>query len=171
MGQVARIRLNSHMRVPVAALCGSLVLLAGAGLIEKAHYVQSARVEQSYRQRFELSEARLRAVNILYRHVLAIAALDSEIRSITDSGDADARRLEDIANKMPSHTWLTAITHDANGVVLDGKTRDLGSLSDLLRGLMRLRRASNPVLRSAVVTDGSPKTTAVAYELHLDTAP
>lgn len=150
------------------ALCGALAVIGGAWGIESYRLQQAIQVQTIYRHQYEAATADLKRANVYYDRVRSLVALDLRVRRIASSGDADARTLAEIANELPQHAWLTGISHDATGLSLEGRAKDLSAVSSVMRGLMRARDLRSPMLQSASLDEDPDGEGAMKYTIHVD---
>lgn len=168
--RVLELRVPQRFQAAVLTLAGAIAIIAGAWGIESYRLADALKVESIYQQRYDRAKQRLDRANVYYARVRALLELDRRVRRIAVSGDADARTLAEIANRLPQYAWLTGITHDGNGLALEGRVKDLRVLSDVLHRLMHSARLRNPTLIGAAA-DGEGKDHAMKYEIHVDAAP
>ncbi len=165
-----------EMRVPerfhnaLFALAGALAVIAGAWGIDAYRLREALRIQAVYQQRFDRADWALKQTNVYYNRVKAIADLDRRVHDIAASGDADARMLAEIANRLPQHAWLTGISQSADGLALDGRAKDLSVVSRVMRGLMQIKDLRSPVLVSAAADNEHDRYSAMKYEIHVDRA-
>lgn len=168
--RLLEIRVPERFQNALFALAGSCAVIGGAWGIDAYRLGAALQVQAVYQQRYDESAQRLKDTNLYYDRVKALVDLDERVRSIAASGDADARTLADIANGLPAHAWLTGIAHDATGLSLDGRAKDLGVLSSVMQGLMRAKELRSPTLVSAALDKMPGQETAMKYEIHVDGA-
>jgi Tfp pilus assembly protein PilN len=125
------------------------------------------RIEAVYQERFDETDRALKRTNVYYDRVKALVDLDRRVHDIAASGDADARTLAEIANRLPQHAWLTGISHDAGGLALDGRAKDLGVVSGVMQGLMRAKHLHSPTLISATADKEHGHYAGMKYEIHV----
>lgn len=164
------VRVPERLHNALLALIGAVVVIGGAWGIDAYRLREALRVESVYQQRYDDSARRLQQTHVYYDRVKALVDLDRRVRSIAASGDADARVLAEIANRLPAHAWLTGISHDGTGMALDGRAKDLGVLSGVMHGLMQARHLHSPTLVSAVLDKVHGHDAAMKYEIHIDGA-
>jgi len=170
------LRVLLEIRVPqrqysaLAGVLASLTIVAGAWAIEHHRVAQARSMEAAYQRRFDVSERSLQKTKIFYNQVQALIALDRRVRRIVTSGDADARRLAEIANNLPEHAWLTSISRDQSGVALEGRAQNLGVIGGVLHGLMRAQDFRNPVLTSAQAVSEHSHERIIKYAVHVEAA-
>lgn len=168
--RILEIRVSERFHSALFALVGAAVVIAGAWGIDVFRLKQALSVEAVYQERHDETERALQRTNIYYDRVKALVDLDRRVRKIAASGDADARTLAEIANRLPAHAWLTGISHDATGLALDGRAKDLGVLSGVMHGLMHAKHLRSPILVSASLDKERGQDTAMKYEIHIDGA-
>ena len=166
--RLLEIRIPTRIHGALWATCGALVFVLGAWGIEAFRLNASLDIEATYQHEYEISRRELAKTNVYYSRIRSMIALDKRVRDITASGDEDAIRLAEIANSMPQHTWLTAISRDDTGITLDGNAQDLAALSRTVQRLARARELRNPTLvtasRDASATPGG----TIKYTLHVE---
>lgn len=59
-------------------------------------------------------------------------ALDRRIRALRGSGDSLARRLADLANTLPSQSWLTELSADEDSLSATGRAVTLSGVTEAL---------------------------------------
>lgn len=168
--RMLEIRVPERFHTALFALVGSVIVIAGAWGIDAYRLRQALRVEAVYQQRYDETARALKKTNLYYDRVKELVDLDRRVRKIAASGDADARTLAEIANRLPPHAWLTGIAHDATGLALDGRAKDLGVLSRVMQGLMHAKHLRSPTLISAGLDKERGQDTAMKYEIHIDGA-
>ena len=163
-------RRPERLQTPVFALLGSVAVVAGAWGIESYRLREALVVQTVYQEHYDVAQANVKETKSYYDRVQKLVRLDRRVRSIAASGDADARTLAAIANELPQHAWLTAISHDATGLALEGRAKDLDVVSRVLRGLMRAGGVRNPILESAQFDKEPSGQGLMKYAIHLDGA-
>lgn len=164
------IRIPERYHNALFAVAGSVIVIAGAWSIDSYRLRQALQVESVYQQRYDETDRALKETNLYYARVRALVDLDRRVRSIASSGDADARTLAEIANRLPAHAWLTGISHDATGLALDGRAKDLAVLSGVMQGLMHAKHLRSPTLVSAALDKVRGRASTMKYEIHIDGA-
>lgn len=165
------IRVPHRLYNALSGVAAALAIVAGAWTIEHHRFSDARAMEAAYQRRFDSSERALQKTKIFYDQVQALTALDRHVRRIVASGDADARRLAEIANNLPEHAWLTSISRDQNGVALEGRAQNLGVISGVLHGLMRARTLRNPILTSAQAVAEPTHEGIIKYAVRLEGTP
>lgn len=168
--RVRDVRIPERLQSAVLALAGSAAVVAGACAIDAYRLHEALHVETLYRQQYDRAALLLERSNVYYDRVRSLAALDRSVHTIAQSGDTDAVMLAEIANRLPAHAWLTAISRDATGFSLNGRARDLTAVSDVLNGLMRAKHIANPVLTSTARDAMHDGRSAMTYEIHVGAA-
>lgn len=168
--RLVEIRVPERLHNALFALAGSAALIAGACGIDAYRLRQALNVQAVYQLHYDRSAARLQQTHLYYERVKTLVALDSRVRGIAVSGDADARTLAEIANRLPTHAWLTGISHDGTGLALDGSAKDLGVISAVMHGLMNAKHLRSPKLVSAALDNVHGHGGAMKYEIHIDGA-
>lgn len=166
--RVLEIRVPQRLHSALIGLLASLTVIGGAWAIEQHRLAGARAIEAEYRVRFEVSERVLLTTKVFYDQVQALIALDRRVRGIVASGDADARRIAEIANNLPDHAWLTSISRDPSGISLEGRAENLGVLSGVMRGLMRARNLHNPTLTSAQLISDRSSENLIKYAMHIE---
>ncbi len=162
------IRVPQRLHNALIGVLAAILFVSGAWVIEHHRAATARAIEVAYRQRFENSQRALIRTKIFYERVQALIALDRRVRRIVASGDADAYRLAQIANNLPTHAWLTSISRDPSGIALEGRADNLGVLSGVLRGLMRARDLRNPTLTSAQLVWEHNNQSVIKYAVHVE---
>ena len=125
-------RVPKEMRASCRALCCSVLFALTAWVLEGARLHRALQFERADADRYSRQLSALNAERVYEKRVQALTDLDRQVRIIAESGTLAARRLAALASDLPGNVWVTAITPDAAGVMLDGQTRDLNGLSDTL---------------------------------------
>lgn len=170
MQRIFEVSVPERFHSALFALIGSAIVIAGAWGIDAIRLREALRVEAVYQQRHDESARALKRTNVYYDRVKALVELDRHVRKIAASGDDDARTLAEIANRLPAHAWLTGISHDATGLALDGRAKDLGVLSRVIQGLMHTKHLRSPTLISAALEKERGRDAAMKYQIHIDRA-
>ncbi len=168
--RVLAFRIHERYHAVLMALAGVAVALLGVWGIEDRRLNETLAMQTVYRQRYDESVRALRRANVYEEHVKRLVGLAQRIRSIRASGYADARRLAEIANNLPQHAWLTAIAYDGDAIALEGRTKDLSVLSDVIRGLTRAKHLRNPSLSSAMAVSEPPQKGTIKYVLRIESS-
>lgn len=168
---VTKFAVPAHLLHASYALAAAAAIVAGAGWIEHSRALQAQKSEALYRQRYDRSVRSVNQVHVYSSRVAALVALDRRVRGIVASGDANARKLADIADHLPPHAWLTSVTFDAGGLELEGRARNFEVLGGVMRELMRAQRVHNPVLTGAQATAVAGNRTLVKYGIRLESSP
>jgi Fimbrial assembly protein (PilN) len=165
--RVLEFRIPDRYHAALMALTGVALTIAGAWSIESHRLHQTLRLQAFYQRRYDSSVHALARANVFEARVKRLSVLAARVRTIRASGYADARRLAEIANNLPRHAWLTSIAYDGDAVSLEGRARDLGVLSDVIRGLTRAPHLHEPVLSSATVVSDKPEKGTIKYVLRV----
>jgi Tfp pilus assembly protein PilN len=152
----------------LCALGGAIAFVTGAWTIEAYRLQEALKMQAVYQAHYDATQRELKQANVYYSRVRALVDLDRRVRGIAASGDADARTLADIANELPQHAWLTGISHDAGGLALEGRAKDLSVVSGVMRGLMRSKRLHNPTLETAAIDKEPGRAAQMKYEVHVE---
>lgn len=107
---------------------------------------------------------------IYEKRVRTLTDLDRRVRTIAASGTLTARRLAALSTDLPANVWITAITPESGGVMLDGRTRDLNGLSDALVRLNADPLFANPSLLNAQITPAAVARLRLRFTLHIAAA-
>lgn len=170
--RILELRVPERYHNALFALVGSIVIVAAAWGIDVYRLREALGVEAVYQRHYDEAEHALKETNVYYGRVKALVDLDRRVRSIAESGDEDARMLAEIANTLPAHAWLTGISHDATGISLDGRAKDLAVLSGVMEGLMHAKHLRHPTLVSAALDGERGEVPEMKYQIHIDgTAP
>lgn len=161
----------AHLLHAAYALAAAAAIVAGSGWIERSRVLEQQKIEALYRQRYERSMRAVHRVHVYSSRVAQLVALDRSVRGIVASGDANARKLADIADHLPPHAWLTSVTFDADGLQLEGRARNFEVLGGVVRGLMHAQRVHNPVLTGAQSMALAGNGTLVKYGIRLESSP
>lgn len=165
-----RFAIPAHLLAASYALAASAAVVCGAAAIERSRCHEAQRIEMAYRLRYERSARAVQAAHIYSKRVASLLAFDDEVRGIVASGDINAERLADLADHLPRHAWLTSLSLDSEGMVLEGRASDFETLGRVVDALMHARRARNPVLTGAKIVSTS-RQTAIDYGIRLENAP
>lgn len=158
-------RIPEHLRTPLAALATSIFVVAVWWLVQNLQLQQAAKELAVEKARAIASRADLALTRVRRAHVEDLAALDNRVRAIRRSGAVASSMLADIANHVPQHAWLSAITQADGGFEIDGNAGGLDDLSRTLASLMSSRAASSPTLvRAARETRDDEG--VVSFQLH-----
>lgn len=156
-----------RLHAALTAVCVSSAILAGSWGIESQRLAQSARIQAEYQARFDASVRAVKQANVYRTRVRDLVALDRRVRAISSSGYGDAQRLAEIANAVPRHAWLTAVSYDDDTIRLEGQARGWGVLSSVIDGLSRAHHLRAPTLVSASVSPDASRYAVVKYALRL----
>lgn len=165
--RILEFRIPERYHAALIALTGVALTMAGAWTIESHRLHQTLQLQAVYERRYDSSVRALARTNVFETRVKRLSALAARIRTIRASGYTDARRLAEIANHLPQHAWLTSIAYDGDAVSLEGRARDLGVLSAVIRGLARAPHLREPVLSSATVVSDPPEKGTIRYVLRV----
>jgi Tfp pilus assembly protein PilN len=166
--RMADIRIPQRLHAPLLMLFGVIAFTLGAWSIESYRLRESIQLEAQYQREYDASRETLATANIYYDRIRELAALDNRVNAIVASGDEDAVRLEEVADSIPPHAWLTAISRDGTGITLNGSARDLTVLSRMLQALSRARNLRNPDLINAVRGSSAAQDAVLKYTVHVD---
>lgn len=167
--RIIECRVPQRLHSSATALAIAVVVALGAWGIESYRLSSALAIQGLYETQFAGSERAVAQTRVRYRRLQERAALDRRIREIRTSGFLDAERLAEIANRLPAHMWLTSITRDSGGMLLEGSARSLASLSLAIDGLSRSTRLRNAVLVSATSEEESGSgRRQLKYQLHVD---
>jgi hypothetical protein len=164
------LRVPARLHNAFYAVAGAVIVVAGAWGIEAYRLREALKVQTVYQQRSDEIREQLRATNLYYDRVRAVASLDRRVRRIAASGDEDARTLAEIANRLPAHAWLTSISRDESGLSLQGHAKNLEILGNVIRGLMQAQRLRHPRLMNALADKEQGREVGIKYEIHVDEA-
>jgi hypothetical protein len=166
--RVMELRIPARVHNPLIALAGAILVVTGAWGIEAYRLQRALQLEARYRQRFEESRLEVARTRIMYGRLERLVALDRRINRIVRSGDDDARRLAEIANRLPERAWLTSISHDSTGIALEGRAEDLTVVSRTVGALAKSRVLRNPTLVDASSGGNDGGEDFIRYQVHLD---
>jgi hypothetical protein len=164
------LRVPARLHNAFYAVAGAVIVVAGAWGIEAYRLREALKVQTVYQQRSDEIREQLRATNLYYDRVRAVASLDRRVRRIAASGDEDARTLAEIANRLPADAWLTSISRDESGLSLQGHAKNLEILGNVIRGLMQAQRLRHPRLMNALADKEQGREVGIKYEIHVDEA-
>lgn len=133
---------SRRLRAPAAAVCVSAILVITASIIEAARLKDAYHTLDLDKSQCAQSALRLSSAHIYSRRVAALVRLEDRIRMLRASGDAEATRLAEIANRLPQHAWLISATHDAESLVLDGRASNLSVLAATIEALSTQRETA-----------------------------
>ncbi|MGZ3499198.1 MAG: PilN domain-containing protein [Vulcanimicrobiaceae bacterium] len=162
-------RVPERLHNPLLALGLAIAVVVGAWGIESYRLQSAVRLEERYQQRFDQSRRELARTKVFYSRLQRLVALDKQIAAIVRSGDDDARRLAEIANRLPERAWLTSISRDATGISLEGRAENLRVVSRTMGALAQSRVLRNPVLLDAS-SSGRGGDQLFHYQVHVDGA-
>ncbi len=163
----------SSFRVPKSfqaacrALCCSCLFALSAWVFEGARMHRAVQSERLNASRYAQQLSELSAERVYEKRVRLLTDLDRRVRTIAESGTLAARRLAALSADLPKNVWITAITPDAGGVRLDGRTRDLNALSDALIRLNADPLFARPSLLSAQTTPPAAAPLGLRFTLHI----
>jgi len=170
VARILEVRVPERFHSALFALAGALAVVAGAWGIDAYRLREALRIQAVYQQHFDQADSALKQTDVYYGRVRTIVDLDRRVREIAASGDSDARTLAEIANGLPQHAWLTGISHDAGGLALDGRAKDLSVVSRVIYGLMQTRDLRSPSLVSVAADNEHGLYAGMKYEIHVDGA-
>lgn len=165
--RILELRVAERFHTSLYVLAGAIVIVVGAWGIESFRLREALKMEAVYQLQYDAAQSRLKESNLYYDRVERLVGLDQRIRRIAATGDADANTLAEIANELPQHAWLTGISHDATGLALEGRAKDLQVVSAVLRGLMRAKDLRSPMLESAQSDKEPGSGAAMKYSIHV----
>ena len=168
--RLLEVRVPERFHSVLFALCGALAVIAGAWSIESYRLQEALKMQAFYQRQHDVAEVELKRANVYYGRVRSLVDLDRRVRHIATSGDTDVRTLAEIANELPQHAWLTGISHDGDGLSLEGRAKDLSVVSNVMRGLMRAKDLRAPTLQSASLDKDASGEAAMKYAIHIDGA-
>lgn len=166
--RILEFRIPSRLQSAIAALAGSIVIAGGAWGIESYRLSAALTVETTYQANYERSETALARENVYFDRVKNLVALDKRLRDITASGNVTARRLAQIGNALPQKAWLSSISRDGDGLLLEGGASDMASVGRVLSALTNAHGISNPTLVDASADSRADGT--VKFTVHADGA-
>ncbi|MDQ2871526.1 MAG: PilN domain-containing protein [Candidatus Eremiobacteraeota bacterium] len=161
-------RVPAYLHNAASALFCAIVIVLGAWGIEVNRLHVALTTQQLFEVRFEASRTEMERTNVLYDRLKRLAGVDRQVHDIERSGDLDARRLAEIADRLPTHAWLTSIARDDSGLTLEGRARDLAVIGRTVRALATGRFIGNPVLLSATADSDAGGHPLMRYQLHVD---
>jgi hypothetical protein len=171
MNALRRFSIPVHLVHGSYAIAAAAAIVAGSGLIERSRAIEAQTIESAYRQRYETSVRAVRAAHVYSERVASLVALDRQVGSIVASGDANAQRLAEIADRLPQHAWVTSISLDGKGAELEGRAKNFELVGRIVREFMRSRAVRNPVLTGAKIVTSPSHRTSIEYGIHLESAP
>jgi hypothetical protein len=157
-----------RLRAPSRALSLACLFALCAWIFEGARFGEALRSESVSEVRYTRQVATLKALRIYEKRVRTLIDLDDHIRTIAESGTAAARRLAALSVDLPPNVWITAITPDADGMMLDGRVRDFTVLSDALVRLNADPLLAKPSLLSAQLTRTGAAAIGLRFVLRLE---
>ncbi|HEV3153402.1 MAG TPA: PilN domain-containing protein [Candidatus Baltobacteraceae bacterium] len=160
-------RIPSRLQAPALALLCAVICVAGAWTIEHRRFAGALSMESEYQRRYDRIHVQVVRADLYYQRICELVALDRQVRGIVASGDADARRLTEIANAIPPHVWLTGIAWDGSDVVLEGGAKTLSALSGVFHTLARGITVTSPTLVRAQRDARPGADTSTTYTLRL----
>ncbi len=168
VSRVGAIRVPSYLHSALAALFFAVFIVTATWAIESHRLHAALTVQQIYEVRLERSRTDMERTKVLYGRLERLAAIDRQVHEIERSGDLDAKRLAEIADRLPPHAWLTSIARDSDGIALEGRARDLAAVSRTVRALATARLVANPVLVNLTSESDFGGQSRIRYQLHLD---
>jgi hypothetical protein len=159
-----------RMQAAVLAVVCAIGVSSAACAIERVRLSDALRLEGAYRQKFETSQSAMQKTKVHYARVRALVALDREVREIAASGNVDARTLAAIGNALPARAWLVSITHDRDGIMLEGRAPNFGVIAEVLRSLISAHEFLSPMLVSAQAVSETANRNAIKYVIHMEPA-
>jgi Tfp pilus assembly protein PilN len=160
-------RVPRPLRAACRALSCACLFAVCAWAFEGARLHQATQAEERNSKRYAEQRSVLVGASVHEKRARLLADLDRRIRVIAGSGTQAARRLAALSADLPGNVWITAITPDTNGVLLDGRTRDLTGLSNTLVRLDTDPLFTEPSLLSAQVTTTAVASLGLRFSLHL----
>ena len=168
LARLMEIRIHRRLYAPAATLLCALFAVCAAWGIEAYRLTAAIRVESAYDRQFERSRRDVAQADIYFDRVRDLVTADEQVRDIVASGIARAERLAGIADAMPERAWLTAISNDGSGLLLQGESTNLQELSRFLSALTHVEGIRNPSLVNAQVDTGARNGRLVKYTLRID---
>jgi Tfp pilus assembly protein PilN len=158
-------RIPEQLRTPLAALGTTVIVIFLWWVIESMQIAQAQTELATEKARAIASRADLAQARVRRTHVQELVALDRRIRSIRRSGAVESSRLADIANHVPDHAWLTAITRADPGFEIDGDALGLDGLSRTLASLMSSSSVSTPTLVRAARDERGADRNVITFQM------
>lgn len=155
------------LRAACRALSYSCLFVLCAWAFESARLHRSAQAEQMNAKRYARQLDVLTAAKVHEKRARLLTELDRRVRAIAASGSVEARRLAALSADLPADVWVTSVTPDTTGVMLEGRTRDLTGLSNALVRLNADPLFSEPSLLSAQAATSAAAAVALRFSLHL----
>ncbi len=147
--RIMEFRIPSRLQSGVAAVIVATAFVGGAWGIESCRLAAALNVEAEYRQNFERSRADVARADVYFDRVKNLVALDKRLRDVVLSGNVTARRLAQIGNALPSTVWLSSISHDGQGLSIEGTAPDMATVGRVLSDLNEIRGVRDPKLLDA----------------------
>jgi Tfp pilus assembly protein PilN len=142
-------RVPEQLRTPLAALLTTCIVVCIWWGIEQLALGQ-ARSELGREQlRVDASRTELKELRLHKEQATKLLALDTRLRGIRVSGARTAAALADIANHLPSRTWLTSVSRVDDTLEIDGRAVGFDALSSTLTDLSAGSGAASPRLTRA----------------------
>lgn len=155
-----------HVRVPLGALFTAMLVVAAWHGLEGGWIARARHEDLIARERLEDMRSAFAATNLKRRDVEQLLVLDRRLRAIRLSGTRVSTRFAALANALPSKAWLTSISPDGNGVLVEGRSEGLRVLATTIEALAPL----SPALVRAV-RDGRDGGKLVSFSVRLSAGP
>jgi Tfp pilus assembly protein PilN len=160
-------RVPGRLRAAFRAVWLSCLFVLCAWTFEGSRLKQAIRTESLTNAHYTQQIVLLKTARIYEKRVRLLTDLDDQIRTIAESGTLAARRLAALSVDLPPDVWITALTPEADGVMLDGRAGNLTSLSDALVRLNADPLFEKPSLLSAQLTSSAAKPIRLRFVLRL----
>jgi Tfp pilus assembly protein PilN len=155
------------LRVPLQILGCCLLFAVFTWLLESLRADRVQRIRQAAAAEYAAQSTAMANANVYARRVAMLQSLDSEVRRAAESGTSAAQKLSSVARDLPADAWLTAITPDARGLVLEGMAANLDTVRRALVSFSRDAGAGEPELVRSEIAQTSAGTPLVRFSMHL----
>jgi len=157
------------MRAACRALGFAFLFVLGIWSFESIRLHRAAAAERFNATQYSRQQNTLKTLRVREKQIRRLMDADDRVRTIVASGTVAARRLAALSNDLPETVWITAITPDANGMMLDGQAGDLSGVSNALDRLSEDPILGQPSLLSAQFGAG-PAAGGLRFTVHLGTS-
>lgn len=161
-------RIPEYLQWPAWTCATVLVAIGAASLILQVENATAQTELANAQTRLVQSKRDLANVRLQHTHVEELLALDTRLREIHLSGSTLSVKLADIANHVPSHAWLTALSRTATGISISGRAQGLSVLSDTFADLMSSKTVESPTLIRASKEDHARTPGLLSFDVHVE---
>ena len=140
-------------RAYIGMIVIGVIVCAGTLEIERARLRHAHETVLRYQAQLDATKRAMQHDRAAFQVMFDTIALDREVRTITESGVRDARRITRIAAAIPEHAWLTSIARVDDRLAIEGRARDLTAVAGVIRNLSREPGLRDPELKTASLVD------------------